>query len=895
MKKLFIIDGSSFLYRAYYALKPMHTPQGIPVGAVFGFCRMLKKLIDVAKPEHLVIAWDSAGATERHEIYSHYKETRLSTPSDLYSQKELIQHFADIIGIRQVAQSGVEADDIMYSLALDFAKQDYHIVLVTSDKDMGQMVDSSVVLYDTFKDETYDAAKLEQKYGFAPSKLPFYFALVGDASDNIPGVAGIGPKGATELVQQFASLHDLYAHIDTIKKERTRLLLLANKDNAFLSEQLFLLRYHDLGIKPNMIEFNAEQWLRARDIFIELNFNSLLKEMGGTPAKIPLSQKYGYMFTAITSEAELAELALAIRTAGICAVDTETDSLRAYQANLVGISLCYAPGTAYYIPVAHATGTNADKALITKYIKPILEDAAIKKYLQHTKYDQLVLARAGIDLAGVVFDTMIAGNLVSPDAQRVGLKNLSTIYLQQEMLSYEDIMAKGTFKNFADVPVELATEYAASDAHQVMLLVPILKQKLEELGLVELFKTMELPLTQTLYAMEKEGIIVDTDFLDKINVQVTATLERIREDIITLIGDDYKQVNLNSPKQIEEILFTRLQLVPTKKTTKKTGYSTDQEVLAELAKQHPVPELLIKYRELFKLKSTYLDALPTYINKDTGRIHTDFSQISAATGRLSSSDPNLQNIPVNSLAGGAAIRSAFKAPTNELYISADYSQIELRVLAYYSQDKNLVEAFLQNQDIHAKTAAGIFDVPLDAVTHHQRQVGKRINFSILYGLTPYGLSKDLGISYGEADKYIERYFAQYPQVSAWIESVLQEAKDNGYVTTNWGRRRYVPGIYEKNKTLYDLACRVAVNTKAQGTAADIMKIGMNQLHSKFMHDQSGAKIILQIHDELLITAPEAIVAETEQSVLHILQNVVNWNIPLVVTTRIGSDWGKVSK
>jgi DNA polymerase-1 len=895
MKQLFIIDGSSFLYRAYYALKPMSTPQGIPVGAVFGFCRMLKKLMDTKKPDHLIIAWDSPGATERHDLYSHYKETRLSTPTDLYTQKELIQRIATIIGIQQVSISGVEADDIMYSLALDFVAQDYQVVLVTSDKDLGQMVNDHIVIYDTFKDEIYDAAKLEEKYGFPPAKLPFYFSIVGDASDNIPGVAGIGPKGATDLVKQFSSLHDLYAHIDQVKKDRVRELLLTSKEKAFLSEQLFLLRYRKLEVMPDMSIFKPEQWQQARTIFEELDFKSLLKDMGVVTEKVPLSEKHGFIFTAVTQPAEIEKLCAQIREHGACAIDTETDSLAAYQATLVGISLSYKIGSASYIPLAHTTGTNADRTAVDRFLKPLLEDEKVKKYLHNTKFDQLVLSRAGIELKGMIFDTMIAASLITADWQRVGLKFLSSAYLQQEMFTFDDIMKKGNFKNFSEVPIELATEYAASDAHQVIQLVPILQTKLQELGLTNLFSTMELPLTQTLYAMEKEGIILDSSVLQTIDVQVTSMLKRIREDIVTLIGEEYKQVNLNSPKQIEEILFTKLQLTPTKKTTKKTGYSTDQEVLAELAKQHAVPELLLKYRELFKLKSTYLDTLPTYVNQFTGRIHTSFSQVTTATGRLASFDPNLQNIPVNSEIGGLSIRSAFKAPEGELFLAVDYSQIELRVLAYLSQDKNLINAFLENQDVHAKTAAGIFDIPLEAVTHRERQVGKRINFSILYGLTPYGLSKDLGISYSDAEKYIDRYFAQYPQVSSWIASTIQEAKDNGYVTTEWGRRRYIPGIYEKNKTLYDLACRVATNTKAQGTAAEIMKIGMNQLHALFEHNNSGAQIILQIHDELLITVPESKVVETVDSVVDLLQNVVTWNVPLVATANIGKTWGDVSK
>lgn len=906
MKKLFIIDGSSFLYRAYYALKPMHTPQGVPVGAVYGFCRMLKKLIDTQQPHHILIAWDSKGETERHKLLASYKETRLAVPSDLHVQKEMIQEFATIIGMRQVQQPGIEADDIMYSLGMDFTKQDFSVVLVTSDKDMGQMVTDSTVIYDTFKDAWYDEKALEEKYGFSPVKLPFYFALVGDTSDNIPGVSGIGPKGATELVQQFAGLHDLYEHLDAVKKPRTQELLRANKNNAFLSEQLFLLRYYDFGITAAQCTFEAEQWNRAQEFFKRLQFKSLIQETQGSQdsleASLPafLSTTHGFTFIPLTTKEAIQELCTAIKKTGFCAVDTETDGAPAYAAQLVGMSFAYEVGTAYYIPIAHTTGTNIAPDIVMHYLKPLLEDPQIEKYLHNSKFDELVLARAGITLTGVTFDTIIATDLTVPDWQKINLKAISSAYLGQEMLTYKDVMKRGKFKTFADVPLDLATEYGASDAHQVLQLVPLLRKKLHDEGVAKLFETIEMPLVATLVAMEKEGIIVDTTLLAHLSDVAGKTLERIRTDIVTLSGPEYETINLNAPRQIEELLFTKLQLTPLKKTSKKTGYSTDHEVLSGLARQHPVPELIIKHRELSKLKSTYLDALPTYVNPYTGRIHTSFNQTGTATGRLASSDPNLQNIPVASGVEGLSIRSAFKAPEGHLFVSADYSQIELRVLAHLSKDQALCQAFLRQEDIHARTAAGLFDVALSDVSHAQRQLGKRINFSILYGLTAYGLSKDLGITYADAEKYIDRYFEQYPGVAQWIEQVIEQTKEQGYVTTEWGRKRFIPGIYEKNRTLYEMACRVAVNTKAQGTAADIMKIGMNTLYDHFVTRNNQEKIILQIHDELLITTPIETVAQTERDVVRILQGVTHdiatpWDIPLVVTTRHGRDWHEVTK
>lgn len=892
---LFLIDGSSFLYRAYYALRPMTTPQGVPVGAVYGFCRMIKKLLDDFQPEHLVLTWDSKGPTERHELFPTYKATRQAAPSDLGTQKELIQKFADIIGMCQVQKPGVEADDLMYSLAEDFVKRGHEIILVTSDKDMGQIVSDKIKVYDAFKDIMLDKAALEEKYGFPIEKLPFYFALIGDTSDNIPGVAGIGPKTATELVQNFDSLEDLYKRLDKVARERTRELLEKNRENAFLSKELFLLRYHTLGLAIDHCKIELNQWTAARHFFEELSFKSLLKDMPAKEKIVWLSEKHGFSFTWITEEAELERICKEIQKHRHCAFDTETDGLNPYQANIMGISLCCEVGKAYYIPLGHTSAPQqlTQEQVLTQ-LKPIFESETIKKYAHNAKFDQLVLSKFGIEVNDIAFDTLLAAHLVVPDGQRIGLKFLSTALLNQEMVSYDELMKTGSYKRFADVPLDKATEYGAGDAHQTLQLVPILEQKLKEQHQWNLYTTIELPVNRVLFEMEKEGIICDPEVLKEIDKHVSRDLKTIRNKIVAFLGEKYEDVNLSSPKQIEEILFHKLKLTPVKKTSKKTGFSTDQEVLNELAKEHPIPGLLLQYRELSKLKSTYIDALPTYINPSTGRIHTSFSQTGTATGRLASSEPNLQNIPID-IDREHSIRSAFKAPRGEQFISADYSQIELRVLAYLSQEPQLINAFANGEDVHARTAAGLFDVKLADVTSKQRQLGKRINFSIMYGLTPYGLSKDLGISVPEAHQYITKFFEQYPKVSAWMERVIEETKEHGYVTTHWGRRRYLPGIYEKNRTLYDLAHRMAINTEAQGTSAELVKIGMINVDEQLKKMGDGAKIVLQIHDELLITVPNVAVEKTEKLVKKTLESVVDWNVPLEVSVRHGKNWGEVSK
>jgi DNA polymerase-1 len=895
-KTIYVIDGSSFLYRAYYGLRPIHTSDGVPVQAVYSFCRMIKKLIQQFKPRNLVIAWDSKGKTERHELFSSYKATRQDPPSDLFEQKQKIVEFADLIGIKQIARSGIEADDIMGSITQDF-RDTNTVVLITSDKDMGQLVDGNVILFDSFKDQFFDAAALEHKLGFPVAKLPFFYALIGDTSDNIPGVKGIGKVGATELVNQFASLQDLYSNLDQVKKPRTRVALEENKDNAFLSEKLFLLRYHDFGLTKEDFTFDENNWPKAQPLFEELEFKSFLKDLekyGLVQAQEKLSEKMGYKFITITDEAALNDLVKKIKEKKSCAVDTETDSLNPLHCNLVGMSLCTEPGTAYYIPCGHITvEKQLSRDSVLAALQPVFNDSSIKKYLQHTKFDELVLSQYGIAIKGVAFDTMIAAHLVTEDWQRVGLKHLSKYYLKEDMLSFGDAVTKNGYKNFSELPLDLATEYAAADAHQTLRLVPILEKLLVDQNMHGLYYDIEFPLISVLFAMEKEGIIVDESLLKRLNILVQKDLEDIERRILTIVGEKYTSLNLNSPKQLEQLLFYDLSL-PTKKKTK-TGFSTDQEVLEELAKIHPVPGLIIRYRELFKLKSTYLDALPTYINPKDGKIHTTFSQTSVATGRLSSSEPNLQNVPVHTKPYDIHVRSAFMPEEGHVFVSADYSQIELRVLAFLSEDESLIEAFLKGIDIHTQTASKLFDIPIDQVTHEQRQLGKRINFSILYGLTPYGLSKDLNISFNDARNYIEKYFAQYPQVSTWMKNIIERTKEHGYVTTYWGRRRYVPGIYEKNRNLYDLACRIAINTRAQGTAAELMKRGMINLRKTLQQQHPNAKILLQIHDELLISVPAAESSAIMALTKKVLEGVVSWPIPLEVTVRSGTTWQDVTK
>lgn len=888
---LFLIDGSSFLYRAYYGLRPMHTHDGQPIQAVYGFCRMIKKLIDQFGPEHMVLVWDSKGKTERHEIFPEYKATRQAPPSDLFEQKKHIIEFADLIGLHQLAQSGIEADDLMYSLAKEWEKDGKNVVVVTSDKDMGQMLNKNITMFDTFKDLFIDPEVFEDKLGFSPKKAPFYFALLGDTSDNIPGVKGIGKKGALELVSEFDSLEDLYTKLDQVKTNRLKNALEANKDNAFLSQKLFLLRHHTLEFTHDDLHFNPTTWADARPLFEKLGFKSLLRGMAasGSPTRqVKTSQERGYQFICVNTQEQLDKVVEEVKKKKLFAYDTEGVGTCAMDLDMIGLSICTQEGISYYIPCGHKEGQQLSREQVLKILKPVFEDEKIGKMAHHAKFDQMVMRQHGVRERGLIFDTLLAANLVKEEWQKNALKEVSFHYLNEAMYTFKEMVEQRGRKDFSEVPLDEATEYAAADSHQTFKLYAVLKKLLKEKDSEKLYYDIELPLVDVLVEMELRGIYCDVSILKELDQTVTKKLEEIKNTAIALLDPEFENINFNSSKQVAALLFDHLKLPPKRKKAGGEGYSTDSAVLMELAAEHPIPSYIIQYRELYKLKSTYVDALPEYINKKSGRIHTDYSQIRVATGRLSSSRPNLQNIPADGL--GSTVRMAFKPQGDNVFLSADYSQIELRVLAHLSQDPNLLQAFKDGHDIHSETAARIFEVQIDQVTPRERAVGKRINFSILYGLTPYGLSKDLGIPLGDAKKYIESYFAQYPKVREWMDEVIEKAKEDGYVATLFGRRRPVPGLKERNKNLYDLACRIAINTVAQGTAAEIMKKGMLNVSKALQEKKLDATILLQIHDEILLTVPKTEQAEVKLLVKQELEKVVNWQVALTVDTHVGNNW-----
>ncbi len=916
---LFVIDGSYLLYRSYYAIKQLQTASGIPTQAVYGFCRAIKKIIDDFAPKHLVIAWDSKGKTFRHHEYPAYKATRQKPPSDLSLQKEYIIQFLTAVKIAQIGIDGYEGDDIIASLTKEYAK--HQVVLVCPDKDMYQLLSSHVLIFDPFKERIIDQDIFAAENGFPAEKVPFFYALLGDSSDNIPGVQGIGKKGAHDLVVQFDSLNDLYANLALVPKERTRSLLTEQKELAFVSYNLFLLRPPAIHQRLSDLSFDPNNWVGAADLFAQLEFSSLVKDIQKRfPATTTLkhhhtvahnmslfdqmspidqnqeTEKPSWKLSVVQDEHALHAMITKLKNAAWIALDTETTGSLPMQDELVGISFAVDIHEAFYVPIGHHEGKQIDRATILAALKPLLENADTTLVMHHAKFDQIVLFCAGIITQPVIFDTIIAASLLRHgDKDRINLKALSMTYLGEPMHKFKEVLGKHR-TTFAEVPVDEGALYGAHDALQTYKLKILLEKKLAIYpSLVKLFHDIEMPFYQVLLRMEECGILLDPEKIHTTMLAVSLEIKEIESKITAAIPHrpEGTHINLNSPKQIEGLLFDQLGL-PAAKKSAKGSRSTDQEVLQELSSKHPIPGLILKYRELTKLKTTYLEPLPGYINKKTGRIHTNYSQTQVATGRLSSSDPNLQNIPASE-GFGMQIRDAFYAAPGKILLSADYSQVELRVLAHLSQDATLTSIFLNNQDIHTETSAQLFDVPVSDVTHDQRQLGKRINFSIMYGITPFGLAKDLGIKPSEAKTYIEKYFERFPGVAAWIEKITAQALTDGYVETWYGRRRYIPELAERNKTLFESGKRMAINTPVQGTQAEILKRAMINIDNAFMHKKLAARLILQIHDEIVVELPINELKAVEAIVQELMISVVDWQIPLKVTIRTGETWAKITK
>ncbi|MFW6335254.1 MAG: DNA polymerase I, partial [Desulfosalsimonas sp.] len=787
-RRVYLIDGSTYIHRAYHAIRGLSTARGFPTNAAYGFARMLIKLIHDNDPEYVAMVFDSRGPTFRHELYPDYKGHRPEMPEDLALQIPVIHEITESFSIPVIIREGYEADDLIGTLAEQAGNAGFEVVMVTGDKDMIQLLTDGVVMYDPMKEESTDRGRIVSERGIEPHQMVDVLGLAGDSSDNIPGVPGIGQKTAVSLIKTYGSMDDLYLNLESMSSAKQREKLEQYREQAFLSRKLARIDTRaPVVFDPDALGRKPPDNARLARLFRDLEFRRL-QEM--YPVVSDLSAKD---YRGVFDKKALDGLAADLKKAGFFALDTETTSREPLRAGLVGLSFAFGQDSAWYVPCGHI-GQGASKQLarsiVLERLRPVLEDPEIKKVGQNIKYDWTVLRKYGINLEGVVFDTMLASYLLNPEKRAHSLNQIAMDYLDHKMITYDEIISENgqKFSSFAEVPVDRAVIYACEDADITLAACRKLSPMIASAGLDRLLETIELPLVPVLVKMEEAGIRVDRDRLAAMSKDLAEELTKMEKDIYAMAGQEF---NINSSQQLGRVLFDKLGLPTQKKTKKKTGYSTDVEVLTALAGHHDLPALVLRHRELSKLKSTYVDALFELINPGTGRIHTSFNQTVAATGRLSSSNPNLQNIPVRTEAG-KDLRRAFIPRDGWYFAAADYSQIELRLLAHYSQDEILMRAFEESEDIHTRTAAEVFMTDPERVTEDLRRQAKAINFGIIYGMGPYSLSKDLGITQKMARTYIDHYFQRYSGVKQFIDRTIENARRTGKVSTEFGRIRYIP-------------------------------------------------------------------------------------------------------
>jgi DNA polymerase-1 len=879
-KKLYLIDGPNIAFRAFFAIGGMTNSTGLPTNALFGFTNMLLKLIRDERPDYLAVTWDPKGGSFRERLVPDYKGTRPDMPDALRAQMPHFSRVAEAFDIPFLCIDDFEADDVMGTLASRHSDQ-LDVVLVTSDKDLMQLVTEHVSLLDTMKDTRVSFAEVEEKFGCPPSLVPDALGIWGDSSDNIPGVKGIGEKGAKALLARWRGLDDIYAHIEEVTPAGVRSKLERDREQAFLSRELATIR-RDAPVDVDL-EHLALRWPpdedRARELFSELEFRGLLREFGGEMTAIDRDR-----YRLVTDRAALDELATVLETTPRFALDTETTSLDAMQARLVGLSFCADSEIAWYVPVAHAVlEPQLDWDTVRPRLAPALTDPAKGKTGQNLKYDLKVLARHGVELAGIDGDTLLADYLLNPDRRSHKLDDLALVFLNHKMISFAD--AVGQDETFDQVPLDRAKDYAAEDAHITWLLDGKLHSQLEEEGLDELYRGLELPLMPVLATMEMNGIAVDRELLGALSGELADGIADAERRCFTAAGREF---NIGSVKQLREVLFDELGLPVVKKT--KTGPSTNEQVLTELAIQHPLPGAILDYRSLVKLKNTYVDPLPELINPETGRIHTSYSQTTAATGRLSSTEPNLQNIPVRT-PEGRRIRQAFVAPPGRVLLAADYSQVELRILAHLCGGRGgFADAFAAGADVHAETAAGLFEIAPESIDRQQRTIAKAVNFGIVYGQSAFGLSQQLRIPRSDANRYIKRFKERFPEIEEYRQRTLREAADTGYVETLLGRRRPVPDLSSGNFNARAAAERVAINTPVQGSAADLIKKAMLAIDARLRTEFPGQLLLLQVHDELLLEVDADQSDAVGEMVRQEMIGAIELAVPLVVDLGVGRNW-----
>ena len=901
--RLILVDGSSYLFRAFHALPPLTNSKGMNTGAAKGVIGMLKRLQADNPADQLVVIFDAKGPTFRNDIYSEYKANRPPMPEELREQIEPIHNVIRAMGLPLISISGVEADDVIGTLSVMAAAQHRHVLISTGDKDMAQLVNDYVTLVNTMTQTVLDRNGVIEKFGVPPELIIDLLALMGDSVDNIPGVAGVGEKTALALLQNLGGVSDIYTNLDRVPELPVRGAkslgdkLLVSQEMAELSYVLATIKTDcDLELIDADLMSSAPDSERLIELYRDLEFKAWLDELlspglfaEAAPEAVAVSKPELTTVT-ITQQSVLDEWISRLEDAPLFAFDTETTSLNYMQAEIVGVSFAVEPGEAAYVPLAHINPGlegQLNREQVLEQLRPLLESDAVKKVGQHLKYDANVLANHGMSLRGIAHDTMLESYVLDAVGSRHDMGSLALKYLGQRVISFEEVAGKGVKQiTFDHVPIEQAAEYAAEDADVTLRLHEALMPRLEaEPKLREVYEDLELPLVPVLSKIERNGAYVSVDRLRKQSGEIATRLAELETKACELAGQPF---NLASPKQLGEILFEKLEL-PVIKKTPKGAPSTAEEVLVELANDYELPAVLIEHRGLAKLKSTYTDKLPEMVDAATDRVHTSYHQAVTATGRLSSSDPNLQNIPVRT-EEGRRIRQAFIAPLGRKIVAADYSQIELRIMAHLSSDAGLLHAFAHELDVHSATAAEVFDVALEAVNNDQRRKAKAINFGLIYGMSAFGLAKQIGVSRSEAQQYIDRYFARYPGVADYMDATRALAHEQGYVETLLGRRLYLPEINARNTQRQLAAERTAINAPMQGTAADIIKLAMIEVDRWLTDSALDAKMIMQVHDELVFEVADDACDALCAEVTARMANVIELKVPLLTEVGVGANW-----
>ena len=908
----YLIDGSGYIFRAYYALPPLsRKSDGLPTGAVNGFCTMLYKLLEDSrsdasknKPTHFVVIFDSARKNFRNEIYKDYKANRSEAPEDLVPQFEYIRKSVEAFNVTSAEMLNYEADDLIATYTDKIIKKGAKVTIISGDKDFMQLVKPGVRLYDPMKSRVLGNKEVKEKFGVEPSKVVDVQALAGDSSDNVPGVPGIGIKTAAELINKYKSLETLLEKAHEIPQNKRRETILENKNKAILSRKLVELK-NDVPVKQKIETFTLKKINKEKlyDFLREMEFNRLLSQVisryGETfeqkvknLKKTPIFDLKKYQ--TILKINQLEEWIKKIEEKGIVAVDTETSSLNPHEANLVGISLCSGPGTACYIPLEHITEKVLEKKIVLKKLKNILQDKSIKKIGQNIKFDFIILLRNEIKLDPIE-DTMLMSYALDAGKHRHNMDNLSEIHLNHKPISFKEVAGTGKKQiSFNKVPIKLATQYAAEDADVTFRLYTFFRERLDKEKLLKIYELFEKPMVNLLSQMEIEGIKINSSFLKELSKKFDNKIKKLEKEIFSIAKREF---NIGSPKQLGEILYNELKIAKIKKT-KKGGFATSAAVLEDLAfTGHKLPRIVLDWRQLTKLKNTYTDALPEHLNANTNRVHTSFLLAATTTGRLASSEPNLQNIPIKT-EDGKEIRKAFIAERNHSLISADYNQIEMRILADIADVKELKKAFKNNEDVHSLTASQVFDIPLNKIDKETRRRAKAINFGIIYGISQYGLAKQISVSNSEAAEFLKSYFKKFPEIKDYMNATINFCRKSGYVNNIFGRRCYITGINDKNYNVRNFQERAAINAPIQGSAADIMRLAMIKITSEFEKNPNyKTKMLLQIHDELVFETPQD---ELEKIVPIIKKNMLDasssehhqFTIPLTVDINSGNNWGE---